>query len=27
LEEVLHIITHAGYAAAYPSVFGEMQGS
>ena len=23
LEEVLHIITHAGYANAYPEVFGE----
>ena len=27
LEEVLHIITHAGYANAYPEVFGESQGS
>lgn len=27
LEEVLHIITHAGYATAYPDVFGEQQGS
>tara|TARA_B100001564_G_C20598831_1_gene651634 strand:- start:116 stop:946 length:831 start_codon:yes stop_codon:yes gene_type:complete len=27
LEEVLHIITHAGYANAYPDVFGESQGS
>lgn len=27
LEEVLHLITHAGYASAYPSVFGEMAGS
>lgn len=27
LEEVLHIITHAGYAKAYPQVFGEEQGS
>ena len=27
LEEVLHIITHAGYAQAYPDVFGEKEGS
>ena len=27
LEEVLHIITHAGYAPVYPNVFGEQQGS
>ncbi len=27
LEEVLHIITHAGYAGVYPSVFGENIGS
>lgn len=27
LEEVFHIITHAGYAPAYPSVFGEKEGS
>ena len=27
LEEVLHIITHAGYAEVYPNVFGETQGS
>jgi hypothetical protein len=27
LEEVWHIITHAGYANAYPSVFGENPGS
>ena len=27
LEEVLHIITHAGYAEAYPSVFGERAGT
>lgn len=27
LEEVLHIITHAGYAEVYPNIFGEMQGS
>jgi len=27
LEEVLHIITHTGYANAYPDVFGEIQGS
>lgn len=27
LEEVLHIITHAGYANAYPEVFGEKQGT
>lgn len=27
LEEVLHIITHAGYARAYPEVFGEQPGS
>ena len=27
LEEVLHIITHAGYADVYPSVFGEQIGS
>ncbi len=27
LEEVWHIITHAGYASAYPTVFGEGAGS
>lgn len=27
LEEVWHIITHAGYANAYPTVFGEMAGT
>ncbi len=27
LEEVLHIITHAGYARAYPDVFGEVVGT
>ncbi len=27
LEEVLHIITHAGYAAVYPDVFGEQIGT
>lgn len=27
LEEVLHIITHAGYANAYPDVFGEETGT
>lgn len=27
LEEVLHIITHAGYAKAYPQVFGEQIGT
>jgi hypothetical protein len=27
LEEVLHIITHAGYSQVYPNVFGESQGS
>lgn len=27
LEEVLHIITHAGYAEAYPAIFGEKAGS
>jgi hypothetical protein len=27
LEEVLHIITHAGYANAYPTIFGEEAGS
>lgn len=27
LEEVLHIITHAGYAVAYPEIFGEEDGS
>lgn len=27
LEEVLHIITHAGYAQVYPEVFGEKAGS
>lgn len=27
LEEILHIITHAGYARAYPDVFGESEGS
>ena len=27
LEEVWHIITHAGYASAYPTVFGEGTGS
>ena len=26
-EEVLHLITHSGYAAVYPDVFGEFQGS
>ena len=26
-EEVLHLITHAGYAAAYPQVFGEEAGT
>ena len=26
-EEVLHLITHSGYSEAYPSVFGEQQGS
>jgi len=26
-EEVLHIITHAGYAKVYPEVFGEKKGS
>jgi len=27
LEEVLHLITHAGFAEAYPDVFGEKQGT
>jgi len=27
LEEILHLITHIGYANAYPKVFGENQGS
>jgi len=27
LEEVWHIITHAGYAAAYPAIFGEEAGT
>jgi hypothetical protein len=27
LEEVLHLVTHSGYSSAYPSVFGEYQGS
>ena len=27
LEEVLHIITHADYATAYPAIFGEEAGS
>lgn len=27
LEEVLHIITHAGYASAYPTIFGEQTGT
>lgn len=27
LEEVLHIITHAGYAEVYPDIFGEKPGS
>lgn len=27
LEEVLHIITHSGYAQAYPEVFGEYEGT
>ncbi|MCG8330338.1 MAG: hypothetical protein MI974_21750 [Chitinophagales bacterium] len=27
LEEVLHIITHAGYAEAYPDIFGETAGT
>ena len=27
LEEVLHLVTHAGYAVAYPDVFGEHPGS
>ncbi len=27
LEEVLHLITHVGYAGVYPSVFGEEKGS
>lgn len=27
LEEVLHIITHAGYAAVYPTIFGEEIGT
>lgn len=27
LEEVLHIITHAGYAYAYPDIFGEQAGT
>ncbi|MDG2449056.1 MAG: hypothetical protein P8M34_05445, partial [Saprospiraceae bacterium] len=27
IEEVWHIITHAGYAQAYPNVFGEKEGT
>jgi len=27
LEEVLHLITHVGYAQVYPDIFGETQGS
>lgn len=27
IEEVWHIVTHAGYAKAYPNIFGEMIGS
>lgn len=27
LEEVFHIITHAGYSKVYPDIFGEMEGS
>ena len=27
LEEVLHLVTHSGYSLAYPSVFGEQQGT
>jgi hypothetical protein len=27
LEEVLHLITHAGYAQVYPEIFGEYRGS
>lgn len=27
LEEVLHVITHSGYANAYPNVFGEVAGT
>ncbi len=27
LEELLHIVTHAGYAFAYPSIFGEFPGT
>lgn len=27
LEEVLHLVTHVGYARAYPEVFGEMAGT
>lgn len=27
LEELLHIVTHAGYAYAYPDVFGEKEGT
>jgi hypothetical protein len=27
LEEVLHLITHVGYAGVYPNIFGETQGS
>ncbi len=27
LEEVFHIITHAGYSKVYPDIFGEMKGS
>lgn len=27
LEEILHIITHAGYAFAYPEIFGEEEGT
>ena len=27
LEEVLHLVTHAGYSKVYPEIFGEHQGS
>jgi len=27
LEEVLHLVTHAGYSKVYPAVFGEQQGT
>ncbi len=27
LEEVLHLVTHAGYAVAYPDIFGEASGT